>query len=492
MSVTDATSPSVKAKKRFDIAIGFAVCGVLFSLLIFLFMFKQERDAAIQRFHVQAAQDSALFQQTLTQNLYSLDSLQAYFYMSEGINEDEFRIAAKRIASRSKAVNAVAWLPTENESLTDSEVTSRGTITISAVEGDLLLSSPTLIKLLEEVSILETTQAFSEAVIIDGAPYLLVSSTDDLNGKGRLAVLIDLHTVVKSSLLNTLDSDIAVDLSVNKAVSTVEGEAKVFTVEKQDLAADSAVAHVVNIVPSKTLTLNFSATETYLSDKMSYTSALFLLTGLLLSFLMASYLRRIGQHLHTLKSEQEALAGQVNEISCNDPLTGLVNRLHFDEALEIECGRAVRDFSPLTMILLRIDDFQPYSERYGIDAADDLLQQISGTLKSCVGRPGDMIARLDNNLFGFILPSTNELVVQLAERCCNTVRELGLPNESLSTEGKVAISAGVATLQPSSLLTAGRLFDVANEQLTIAMNEGGDRYVAFAENSVEPSVTYSV
>jgi diguanylate cyclase (GGDEF)-like protein len=479
MSATDVTPTSVETKKRFDIAILFAVCGILFSLLIFLFMFKQERDVAIQGFNVKTAQDSALFQQQLTQNLYSLDSLQAYFYSVDSANAENFSVAAKRIASRNKAINSVIWLPNAMD------VNQGAAITVSLGKEDILKTEPQLQSALNEIANSVSSPSSSLSVLVDQKPYAFVSSKDGLSPEGRLVVLIDLESIIQSSLLNTLVSEIAIDLSVDSNTT-------LFSIEKNDLANDAIVFHEIDLLPDTALKLQFIATEAYLSEKMSYTSALFLLTGLLLSFLMASYLRRIGQHLNSLKSEQAELTERITETSCNDPLTGLVNRLHFDEALEIECGRAVRDFSPLTMILIRIDDFKPYSERYGIEAADDLLRQVSGALKSCVGRPGDMIANLDHNLFGFILPSTNELVVQLANRCCSTVRELDLPNESLKSEGKVAISVGVATLQPSSLLTAERLFEVANDQLQTAINEGGDRYVAFAENSVEPSVTYSV
>lgn len=94
------------------------------------------------------------------------------------------------------------------------------------------------------------------------------------------------------------------------------------------------------------MTLSFAATESYLAGEMNYTSLFFLLTGLLLSFLLASYLKRLSQHLKRLKDEQDIMSEQMIDTSWNDPLTGLVNRTHFDEALDIECRRAVREFSP--------------------------------------------------------------------------------------------------------------------------------------------------
>jgi diguanylate cyclase (GGDEF)-like protein len=304
----------------------------------------------------------------------------------------------------------------------------------------------------------------------------------------RIVVLIDLMKVIQQSLLESVDEGVSITLSA----TTDEGAKSLFSLESGDVAEDAIFDSSIDLLNNTLLTLNFAASESYLSDKMNYTSVMFLITGLLLSYLMGSYLKRIGQHLKTLREEQEVLADQMIDTSWHDPLTGLVNRIHFDEALDVECRRAVREFSPLTMILLRIDGFKPYTDHYGIDAADILLQRVFETSKSSVGRPGDMIARLDDHQFGFILPSTNELVVQLAERCTLSIRELEIPNESEAENGVVTLSIGVATLQPTRLLTADRLFEVANEQLLIAIDKGGDQYSAYAESGLEPSVTYSV
>lgn len=479
MSAADTVSTSGKAKKRFDIALIFAICGVLFSLLIFLFMFKQERDAAIQIFQVKVAQDVASFEQQLTQNLYSVDSLQAYLYSSGQVSEAGFRNAAQSIARRAGALGGLVWL--------------NGAEPIRvAVGGNELLTSDAfsseapIASFFERLATRAEASATSAAFMLKDQPYLLVSST--ANEQGRIVLLVDLSQVMQKSLLKDADEGVAVKLFT----ASDEGVMSLFSLDRGQVTEDAIFDSQIDLLPETGLTLNFAATDSYLSDKMNYTSIMFLVTGLLLSYLMASYLKRIGNHLNTLREEQEVLSEQMIDTSWHDPLTGLVNRVHFDEALDVECRRAVREFSPLTMILLRIDGFKAYVDHYGFDAADVLLQRVSETLKSSVGRPGDMIARLDDNLFGFILPSTNELVVQLAERCCVSVRELDIPQES-EVEGRVVtLSIGVATLQPTRLLTGDRLFDVANEQLTEAVGEGGDRYSAYAESGLEPSVTYSV
>jgi diguanylate cyclase (GGDEF)-like protein len=237
---------------------------------------------------------------------------------------------------------------------------------------------------------------------------------------------------------------------------------------------------------------SYGASEGYLSSKMSFMPALFLLIGLLLSFSIASYLKKLMRNLTTLREEQEVLAQQVLDANWNDPLTGLANRVHFDETLDIECRRAVRDFSPLSMMVVEIDHYAELVESYGKEGAEVSLQKVAQELQACVTRPGDLIARTDDHQFAFILPSTNEMVTFLADRCLKAIDELQLPHESSAISSIITISVGLTTLQPSRELTPERLFNVASEQLEKAQDSGGNQYISFAEHGLEPGVTYSV
>jgi len=468
---TSTMSATGKAKKRIDVAVAFALCGALFSLLIFLYMFKQERDTVIQSFYVQIAEDVALFEQKLTYTYYGMESLQAYFDLAAEENSVDLSVAARRIVNSSQGIEALLWLPEGQLSPT--------LFTVS--ESDLATGHVEQVL----VDIFKSDMAVTQVIQLAEKPVLVVSTGQD---QQRMLGLLDVGKVMQTSLENSLQNELVVHLFS----STAESDKPIFSMGQGIVAEDSIIDKVITLPDGTELTLSFAATESYLAAKMNYTSVLFLLTGLLLSLLLASYLKRLGLQLTRLKDEQEILSEQMIDTSWNDPLTGLVNRTHFDETLDIECRRAVREFSPLSMILLRIDDFTRYRDHYGVDAADILVQRISETLKSCVSRPGDILARVDDSQFGFILPSTNELVVQLAERCSLAVRTLALPNESEAQDLCVTVSLGVVTLQPTRLLTAERLFDATKQQLALASEAGGDQYKAYIENNSEPSLTYSV
>jgi diguanylate cyclase (GGDEF)-like protein len=481
MSVSDETptldksssenSTTPKGKKRIDVAVAFVLCGALFSLLIFLYMFKQERDTAIQGFHVQIAQDTARFEQRLAYSFYNVASLQAYLDLSPQMAGMDLSAVASRIVNPHQGVEALLWLPEGQLNPTQFSVAEGAVVTDSL--------DPAVVDIFNGESVT------SQIVQLGGRSVIVRASGA---GAQRMLALLDLDNLIKTTLLNSVENELVVHLFTAAA----EANGPVYSLGQGTVAEDSITDKTITLLDGSELTLSFAATESYLAGEMNYTSLFFLLTGLLLSFLLASYLKRLSQHLKRLKDEQDIMSEQMIDTSWNDPLTGLVNRTHFDEALDIECRRAVREFSPLSMILLRIDDFAQYSEHYGVDAADILVQRISETLKSCVSRPGDILARVDESQFGFILPSTNELVVQLAERCSLAVRTLALPNESEAKDLCVTVSLGVVTLQPTRLLTAERLFDTTMQQLEQAREAGGDQYNAYIENSTEPSLTYSV
>lgn len=222
--------------------------------------------------------------------------------------------------------------------------------------------------------------------------------------------------------------------------------------------------------------------------------------GLLLSAGLGLYIKLLLQRMAELQTQAQqssvqmvSLAEQAESRSVIDHSTGLFNRNYFDELVDNECRRAVREFSPLTMMLISVDYLKNFQESYGDEAAEQCLQRVAQTLKANVSRPGDLVARYDSEQFAFLLPSTNEQVVQLAERCCIAVRELAVEHNASPVDDTLTVSIGVATMQPSRLLTVERLTDTCTQALYQARKAGGDKYVATVEGNADiPSATYSL
>ncbi len=450
-------------RKRIDVAVMFALCGALFSLLVFLYTLKQEHEAAVQQFNLSADRFVTDFQQELAHDLYLLDSLQVALGFKPDASADAI---AKMISSVEKGSR---W--------------SKG-IVFSTADGVQYSSlGAGLFGDTEFNTALQQAQRMP-APITQGLSYegeLFVLASKPL-GQGRAISML----MSVAALLSSLEDQLGGVSGQLKAQDNV-----LFSFGELNSSAGAVVTRDLRL-PQADWQVMFIASDAHLESAMSWAPALFLLTGLLLSFLAAFYLKRLGGSRMQMDEMKIEKLERPTDITLHDPLTGLFNRLHFDEMLDIECRRAVREFSPLSLMLLRIDHFTPYAECYGVEKSEALLQEIAKMVSSTIGRPGDLIARLDDHLFGFILPSTNEQVVQLAGRYCEMIREQGLPHEASPTGKVVTLSIGVATLQPSRMLTPDTLLDFADKQLNVAVEAGGDQYQAYTEETSEPSATYSV
>jgi diguanylate cyclase (GGDEF)-like protein/PAS domain S-box-containing protein len=167
----------------------------------------------------------------------------------------------------------------------------------------------------------------------------------------------------------------------------------------------------------------------------------------------------------------EALAGQ-------DGLTGLANRRTFDDALAREHRRAVRDRTRLAMIMIDVDWFKPFNDRYGHPAGDECLKQVSRAIENTLPRPGDIVARYGGEEFAVLLPNTDESgAAIMADRIRRAVLALAIEHDA--SPAKVAtISAGVASWAPGAF-DAGleMLMQDADQALYRAKNNGRNEVV---------------
>jgi diguanylate cyclase (GGDEF)-like protein len=147
--------------------------------------------------------------------------------------------------------------------------------------------------------------------------------------------------------------------------------------------------------------------------------------------------------LEEVNRRLEALAGQ-------DGLTGLANRRTFDDALAREHRRAGRDRTRLAMIMIDVDRFKAFNDRYGHPAGDDALRRVSRAIESTLRRPGDVAARYGGEEFAVLLPGADESAgAIIADRIRRAVLDLAIEHDE-SPAGVVTISAGVASVAPGA------------------------------------------
>lgn len=143
--------------------------------------------------------------------------------------------------------------------------------------------------------------------------------------------------------------------------------------------------------------------------------------------------------------ENARLYERAQHRATTDGLTDLYNSRYFYEHLEEELERSRRYDHPCSVIILDLDNFKRYNDRYGHLTGDDLLRDLAGILNNGV-RETDVVARYGGEEFTIILPETDaEQAYRLAERLRTTIRAHEFVVRDAQQVGRITISAGVAT-----------------------------------------------
>lgn len=150
------------------------------------------------------------------------------------------------------------------------------------------------------------------------------------------------------------------------------------------------------------------------------------------------------------QKETEQLLAEANarleNYARQDYLTELWNRRHFDDILERQISRALREHTPLSLVMLDVDNFKGYNDEYGHAAGDDCLRAVAGALRQSLRRPSDEPCRYGGEEFALLLPNTGVAGASLmAEYIRAAVERLQLAH-ARTTLGHVTISLGVASL----------------------------------------------
>ena len=192
------------------------------------------------------------------------------------------------------------------------------------------------------------------------------------------------------------------------------------------------------------------------------------------------------QHIQELVQQLEIERNAAQFDSITDSLTGLANRRYFDKALSIEFKRLKRSKSALSVIMLDVDYFGKFNDRYGHLAGDDCLRQIGNALKNIVGRVYDIVARYGGEEFVVILPETKSNgAVTLAKRIQKAIEELAIPHSASDIAEYVTVSLGVVTVCTTDLISPEQVVLLADEALYCAKKGGRNRIVVSDEQTVQ-------
>jgi len=186
---------------------------------------------------------------------------------------------------------------------------------------------------------------------------------------------------------------------------------------------------------------------------------------------------RMQRALVKLTDQLNAANQELQRLSMTDGLTGIANRRLFDELLVREWRRCERLDKPMSIVMVDVDYFKKYNDRYGHQAGDDCLKAVAKEVGRAAPRASDLAARYGGEEFAMILGETDEDGARwVANRIRQHVSAMKVAHED-SPHQFVTVSCGVSSIVPAEELAVERLVKSADNALYLAKKQGRDSVV---------------
>lgn len=185
-------------------------------------------------------------------------------------------------------------------------------------------------------------------------------------------------------------------------------------------------------------------------------------------FSPAIVLARVKTQIH-LKAKTDLL----ERLASLDGLTEIPNRRAFDSALERQFNQAKRTNTPLSLLIMDIDNFKLFNDHYGHPMGDDCLRKVANALTRHTQRPEDLVARLGGEEFSILLPNTDNFGAAMrAEQYRLAIENLKIHQANNSPLTYVTVSVGVGTVIAHTNDNMQRLLQATDDALYRAKRQG--------------------
>lgn len=193
---------------------------------------------------------------------------------------------------------------------------------------------------------------------------------------------------------------------------------------------------------------------------------------------LTAALNDMAQKLADREQELRAANSHLQELASSDALSGLANRRSFDARLAADWQRAGKLNRPVALLMIDVDHFKLFNDRYGHVEGDVCLRRIGKLLKEIATGEDDLPARYGGEEFALLLPGVDvDTALRAGERLRRAVEGLCVAHAS-SPNGQVTISVGVASLVPGVAEDAEHLVEAADIALYAAKRRGRNTVVA--------------
>jgi len=251
-----------------------------------------------------------------------------------------------------------------------------------------------------------------------------------------------------------------VEALVFEDIETTELEAII----KEGQSASTAVLHLLDqIVESQAIVLE-SVVAKYEQSRL-YTliiiAAIFSVIGIVVLYA----LRTSGRQLK-----------HISRLAVIDEVSGTYNRRYFDMVLNEEWKRSMREYTPLSLLMVDIDYFKAYNDNFGHQMGDVCLFSVSKILSGQLKRSADFTARYGGEEFAIVLPNTSvEYARLLAERLRRSVEEARIKAGDEEVSPWVTVSIGLATTTAEYEQSSAVLVKAADNCLYESKRKGRNR-----------------
>lgn len=517
-----------------------SLSGLLFSVLTAYTLYLWEGRIIKVKFSSEIEDLSTVIRQQITLNQESLFGLQNIFESTEDISPDTFKSIAGSILARHPEVQALEWvmkisaeeypdfISKMQNDFPDYEVTERNKsgLIVSAVKRELYMPVVYIEPLIGNqeafgFDLASNSARFKTLIEVQNSGKVLATESINLvqGGRGFLKVMpvyAGFPLTVskrKETLIGYVIGVFSFDDLFNNLSYINNSESTEFTLtdvtegtpvsriflysksseEKSTINRWSYSTDIVGIA-GRTWRITATPSKGYVLENHTLLPWLVFVIGVLFSIFITYVL--IQSHRQTKVVENVVMQRtqelheanrKLSDMARLDGLTGIYNRRTFNEKLDEEWNRGLRDKFSLSLIMIDIDYFKDYNDHYGHQLGDVCLEKVAKAIQSISRRKADTVARYGGEEFAIILPNEQNPEVY-AEKCLIAVRELNIEHNASKIAQKITISVGVNTITPSKESSSLILIRNADQALYNAKRSGRNRY-EIVENKEEASLS---
>jgi diguanylate cyclase (GGDEF)-like protein len=182
----------------------------------------------------------------------------------------------------------------------------------------------------------------------------------------------------------------------------------------------------------------------------------------------------------TVYAQLAQTADRLRDESLTDSLTGLSNRRAFDERLSQALADGARMSRGAAMLMIDVDNFKMFNDTYGHLGGDECLRDLAATVRGCISRTRDMVARFGGEEFAVVMAETDmrgALIV--AERIRSAVEGMGIPQPREAQHRAVTVSIGATGIDDAAGMTPEAFIEQADRALYAAKETGRNKVVSW-------------